>query len=166
MTDIVDNFLTRDTIEKILLYTRSTTHLRTNLTGWHNEVVGTSGVILLWDLQGQLFQDIKQETMKQLPQYQYLFNREWSICSHVGTRLSYIPWHNDEKHALSVTVYLNSSWEKEWAGYLLYEEQDHIRALLPKFNRAIVFTPPLMHTVLPTNIMAPLRESLQIFIDG
>jgi hypothetical protein len=31
--------------------------LRTNLIGWRNEVVGTSGVILLWDLQGQLFQD-------------------------------------------------------------------------------------------------------------
>jgi hypothetical protein len=166
MADIVDNFLSPVTIEKTASYTRSMPNLRTNLTGWNSEVVGTSGVILLWDLQGQLFQNVKQETMNQLPQYQHLFDREWSICSHVGTRLSYIPWHNDAKHALSITVYLNSSWHKEWAGHLLYEEQDHIRALLPKFNRAIVFTPPLMHTVLPTNIMASLRESLQIFIDG
>lgn len=166
MTDIMENFLNPDTIEKVVSYTRSTKNLRTNLTNWPSGVVGTSGLILISELEEKLFEDVKQETMNQLPQYQHLFDREWSISSHIGTRLSYIPWHNDAKHKLSVTIYLNSTWEKEWAGYLLYEEQDHVRALLPKYNTAIVFTPPLMHTVLATNIIAPLRESLQIFIDG
>lgn len=166
MTEIIDQFFGLDTVERIVSHTRSTRDLRTNITNWNSDIVGASGVILLWEIHGQLFQDIKQETMKRLPQYQDVFDREWSISCHIGSRLSYIPWHNDVKHALSITVYLNSSWEKEWAGYLLYEEQDHIRALLPKFNRAIVFRPPLMHTVLPTNIVSPMRESLQIFIDG
>ena len=82
-----------------------------------------------------------------------------------GGRYSFIPWHDDGNHAFSVTVYLNQVWDRDWAGYFMYERNgsEDIAAILPSFNRAVLFRTPLLHSVSMPNVNAPLRCTLQVF---
>jgi hypothetical protein len=162
---LVENFFNLDLVAKIKSHTRSIKKIRSNITDWEQVIVGGSGSILIWDIVDELYEEIKQEVVRQIPESSEFLTKEWGISGHVGSRLSYIPWHNDNPHKISITVYLNDNWTREHAGYLIYEDDNGLHAILPKYNLAVVFFPPIMHTVALPNIFAPLRESLQIFMN-
>lgn len=63
-----------------------------------------------------------------------------SVMNYVGTRLSYIPWHNDVPFKCGITIYLNPNWPEEWGGFYLYRESmsdNRISGFIPKFNTAL-----------------------------
>lgn len=67
-------------------------------------------------------------------------NREYSVMNYVGTRSSYIPWHDDGAWDEAVTIYLNEYWQPNWGGMLLYKnnfEDQKLFGYEPRFNTAI-----------------------------
>jgi hypothetical protein len=160
-TKQVKNILADSTIQKVLQgYLR--TSLRSNLTHWEANIVGTSGPIFLYELKVELMQEIKDQVCKHLPEDAVPL--PWSIQYTVGSRYSYLSWHRDIIYDYSCTIYLNDNWDKEYHGYLIYESPDGLRAILPEYNTAFFFKPPLHHSTTMPTIQAPLRHSLQIFV--
>jgi len=78
--------------------------------------------------------------------------------------LSFIDWHRDSHCIAALTVYLNEKWNDNWGGYLIYEENDELKAIKPEKNLAIIQKTPLNHSVSMVNIGADYRISLQIFL--
>jgi Rps23 Pro-64 3,4-dihydroxylase Tpa1-like proline 4-hydroxylase len=78
--------------------------------------------------------------------------------------LSFIDWHTDSHCIAALTIYLNEKWNDNWGGYLIYEENDELKAIKPEKNLAIIQKTPLNHSVSMVNIGADYRISLQMFL--
>ena len=161
---IVDNMLSEELIVDLKMYSRTHKECRSNLTSWETKVIGESGLILVFDLPPELNNRVKSEIMSK-----YIINRafdkyHWGSTIHLGSRMSCIPWHNDKQSISNITCYLNTTWEPDWGGYFVYEDGSELKAVLPKYNRGLIYSPPLMHSVALASFNSPLRESLQIFI--
>lgn len=136
---------------------------RCNLNSWPAELVRLSGAILIRDIGGPHKAILLDALREFLPHG--VDPALVSIMHHYAGRLAYIPWHDDDKYALSMTVYLNERWDRDWAGYLIVDEGDgKLRAIAPVFNTAVIFEPPMMHCMTMPALEAPLRESLQVFV--
>ena len=135
---------------------------RCNLDSWPFGVVKFSGAILLRDIHGARKLQLLEALAAFLPADA---SAEQITITHTYMgRLAYIPWHEDSGYRFSMTLYLNERWERDWAGHLIVEEPEGLRAILPKFNSAVMFEPPVQHMVAMPSLDAPLRESLQIFV--
>lgn len=162
---VIEKFLHPRTVGRLRTYARETRLHRSSLTGWGSAVSGVLAPVLQWDLPDKIADAIKGEiidTHHLEPYHEYT----WQSSIHFGPRLSYIPWHNDANHVVNITVYLNDSWRADDQGYFIYDEGDGLRAIIPQPNVGLVYETPLMHMVTLTNIQAPVRESLQIFINN
>lgn len=135
---------------------------RCNLNSWDQAVVKFSGSILIRDIRAERKVILMEALREFLPAG--IEPVRVNMTHNLFGRLAYIPWHNDDKHALSMTIYLNERWDRDWAGYLILEEGDGLQAYVPKFNSAVIFEPPVMHTVALPSLEAPLRETLQVFV--
>jgi Rps23 Pro-64 3,4-dihydroxylase Tpa1-like proline 4-hydroxylase len=161
---IIENALPLSMIEEIMRCASEQTHVRTNHTSWRQEVIGLSGPIYIADMSGELKEKIHKHMATLAPDWS-LENFDIIASYNTGGRYSFIPWHDDGNHAFSVTVYLNQVWDRDWAGYFMYERNgsEDIAAILPSFNRAVLFRTPLLHSVSMPNVNAPLRCTLQVF---
>jgi hypothetical protein len=160
---ITRDVLSDSLIQKIKNYPRICDNLKTNLTDWDPHLIGTSGVILLYYLKNDLLEETKYELIKHFPEIK---DYKFSIAFTLGSRLSYIQWHADQGHKYAITLYVNEYWDRDWGGALIYQDNDETyKAIYPEYNKAVSFAPPIFHaTVMPT-LLAPVRESLQIFCD-
>lgn len=160
---IKENLLPQDLIDKLEAEVHRPRECRTNITNWDSGVVGSSSAIILFDIAGEL----KQEVWKWVePLLLDTKVSDFSCVYTVGTNYSFIPWHDDHSHCHAVTIYLNKEWDKNWGGALLYAHRhnlDDIRAIYPKYNQAVVMKPPIHHSTMMTAKNAPMRLSLQIF---
>ena len=66
-----------------------------------------------------------------------------------------IAWHNDEGYEFGATFYLNQVWNRNWGGYYLYEEDDIIKAVKPKFNTLVINDKHEYHHVTQVSSAAP-----------
>jgi hypothetical protein len=153
-------------ISEISNYAGDVKKHRTNLTSWPSNVVGSSGTILIFDIENdsELFSKLKTALLPIVGQE--FEGKKWIFTFALGSYLSFIPWHEDHSHLRSMTIYLNEAWDKNCGGYFLYESKDGIRAEAPTFNKGILFTPPLQHSTTIPSLNAPLRMSLQLFVDN
>lgn len=161
---IVDNALPTTMVEEIVGYVAAQKYVRTNHTSWNPSVVGLSGPIYITDIEGNLKTRVQAHIASLMPDWK--LDELDMVASHNACgRYGFIPWHDDGNHLFSVTVYLNELWDKDWAGHLLYEKNgpENIAAVLPSFNKAVLFRPPVNHCVVMPNINAPLRRTLQLF---
>jgi Rps23 Pro-64 3,4-dihydroxylase Tpa1-like proline 4-hydroxylase len=155
--------LSDELIAKIKKYPATADVLKTNLTDWDPNLIGTSGVILLYYLKDELLEEVKFEIINKFPE---LRKHKFSIAFTLGSRLSYIQWHCDQGHKYSITLYLNEHWNRDFGGALIYQDNDDsYKAVYPEFNKAVSFAPPVWHSTTMPTLLAPLRESLQIFCD-
>lgn len=159
---IIQNTLSLQLIQNIKQYAYKQRKIRTNLNTWTQGVIGMSGAILLYDLEDEILEDVRKELEVILPDTKGLY---MSAIYTLGSRYSFIPWHNDQQHKFSMTIYVNERWDRDWAGMFIHEDGDKITAVYPEFNKAVWFVPPLMHTTVMPNQNAPLRESIQVFWD-
>lgn len=160
---IIENCISLELISKIREYSYSKKECRTNLTSWNPSLVSTSGTVLLFDLKEMLFNETKKELIKHIGEEHK--EEDWSIIYTLGSRFSWLPWHDDGNHKKSMTIYLNDLWEKDFSGWFLYDESGETKAILPSFNKGILLSPPVNHCTVMPNLQAPLRESLQIFVN-
>ena len=163
--EILSDCLPVQLILELAQYAGGLKRHRTNLTSWPSSVVGSSGTILVFDIENdsELFAKLKTALLPMVGQE--FESKEWIFTYAVGSYLSFIPWHGDDKHLRSMTIYLNEVWDKNWVGYFLYDSEVGIRAELPTFNKGILFTPPLQHSTTMPTLNAPLRLSLQLFVN-
>lgn len=163
----VENALSEELFQDLRKHSRKTKLMNSSTTQWHSSIVGWSTPILCWPLKGKLLERCRKELKKHVNSE--MRKAEWMASIHVGGTLSYIPWHSDANHKVNITVYLNESWNPDWQGYFLYDDgnaaNSEWKAILPRRNLALIYETPLMHSVALTNARAPLRESLQIFIN-
>ena len=97
--------------------------------------------------------------------------REYNVMNYIGTRLSYIPWHNDGLWNEGITIYLNDYWPDDWGGMFLYKEDPNSNKVMgykPKFNTAIKQnqgnTNGIWHTVTLVSVASQCpRVTIQIF---
>jgi hypothetical protein len=165
--DIILNFLPEDLLDRILDELVETPTYSSNLTSWPHDLIRGSGAILLYEITGDLLADIKAEILSRMPGLEVHADLNWNMMLHVGTTMSFIPWHNDETHVHTLTLYLNKIWEPNHAGYFLFKAEDNmlIQAVLPQYNMCLSYVPPIMHSVVMSSLDAPKRISLQVFID-
>jgi len=71
----------------------------------------------------------------------------------------YIGWHDDSRYEFASIIFLNSMWNLDWGGLLLYEDLTDlgIRAAVPTFNTCIINGGGVPHGVSITSPDAPLR---------
>lgn len=157
--------LSQPLLDKLHIFTRDGKQpSRTNLFGWDPAVVGMSNPIFFFTLDEALRVEVVNELLKKdiLPAKPKLMSANIALYS----RYSFIPWHDDASHKYSATVYLNKTWDVNWGGYLAYQEPGaDVKCFVPTYNACVCYPTPLMHTVQLTSISAPMRESLQIFVN-
>lgn len=167
------NALPLDFIRDVKSFARTQRTVRTNHTTWGEPalpaetaaLIGFSGPMYMVELPDNLKEQALKHIARHVPDFDFS-EHSADITYVTGGRYSFTPWHNDSIYALSITVYLNESWERDWGGCFMYEEEDglSIKAIYPEFNKAIVLTPPIPHATAMPNIQAPLRLSLQYHI--
>lgn len=165
---IVQNILSERLLIALRKHARTTKLVNTSTTQWPIEVAGWSSPIICIPLTDKLVARCQRELSKHVNTE--MRNGSWGGTIHAGGPMSYIPWHNDANgHKVAITVYMNNPWPADAAGYFIYEDVTtdpvSLRAIVPQCNLGLIYEPPLMHTVALSNIRAPLRESLQIFIN-
>ena len=89
-----------------------------------------------------------------------------TIMIYYWTRFSYIPWHNDGMHDAALTVYLNDQWDRDYGGFFLYEEEDEIKAIIPKRNFGILQKGGTKHCTTPVNFDGKMRITIQTFLEN
>ncbi len=132
----------------------------TNLR-WNPLIVKDSFPVFMHalNIESNLYRECKHqiETKIQLP------IKNDSIMIYYWTRLSYIPWHDDENHTGALTVYLNEEWDEDWGGYFLYKEDETIKAILPKKNFALLQQGGIKHATTPVHLNGGIRFTIQTF---
>jgi hypothetical protein len=159
-----DNLLSPEILEKLYIFTRlGNQPTRTNFFNYDYSVIGTSNAIFCFDLT----EDLKQEVLNELTKKGVFSATPKKVVTylHLFSRGSFIPWHNDYNYKYTGTIYLNKEWNKNLGGLFIYEDGEELKCIEPKFNSGIFFEPPMGHTTSLTAINAPLRESLQIFVE-
>lgn len=137
--------------------------VKTNLNSWPNDVKGNSNLVEIITINNhmQLFRDIYNE----LKEFGGINYNELSLQIYIWHPGSYIKWHNDGDHKLGFTVYLNENWDEDFGGIFLYKEQNNIFGFKPEHNTIIFVKDKLEHCVTMITPDAPLRITLQGFVN-
>jgi len=163
--NITKNVFSNELLEKLYMHTRidGKQPTRTNFFGWSSAVTGTSNAIFAFAVEAELKKTVAEELVtkgifKQIPKL-------WTANIYLMSRNSFIPWHDDARHKFTCTAYLNKEWHSDLGGYFIYQDGEDKKALIPEYNMVVSFAPPIGHTCTITALNAPLRESLQIFVE-
>ena len=162
-----ENLLSDELYEEVIQYTKfimekKTMQFTTSTLTWIQLLKGNSTPALIYDFSNDssdIIYKLKKEIEKKIPYYVQ------NLYFHILPNLSYINWHKDSGHIKAgLTLYLNENWDKNWGGYLIYEDGDEMKAIKPNKNLAILQENTDMHCVSTVNIGADLRLSLQFFL--
>jgi hypothetical protein len=95
-------------------------------------------------------------------------HRDYNVMNYAWTRLSYIPWHDDNESPDALTIYLNDVWKLDWGGLFLYkDEAGEVRGYPPTFNCGLRNGDHVSHATTPVSLDAPEpRFTLQLFRRG
>lgn len=128
---------------------------------WDEDVRRQSAPVLIRELP-----DVPASLIKSsLVERGVIDDTDYVVMNYAWTKLSYIPWHNDEPHQTGITVYLNDNWDADWGGLFLYRDAENcVRGYIPRFNCAIRNDGNLVHMVTPVALDAEEpRFTLQLF---
>jgi len=163
--NITKNVFSNELLEKLHMHTRidGKQPTKTNFFSWSGAVTGTSNAIFAFELEAELKKTVAEELItkgifKQIPKL-------WGANIYLMSRNSFIPWHDDSRYKFTCTAYLNKEWHSDLGGYFIYQDDEEKKALIPEYNMIVFFAPPIRHTCTITALNAPLRESLQIFVE-
>ena len=130
----------------------------TSFLNWKNELIKNSAPILRYDFNENdidIFYELKKEIEDKIP---YIIN---TATFHLYPNLSYITWHDDHNYDAALTIFLNENWDEDWGGYLMYKENNEIKAIKPEKNMGVLQENSIEHCVTTNNIGAPIRTTLQ-----
>jgi Rps23 Pro-64 3,4-dihydroxylase Tpa1-like proline 4-hydroxylase len=144
----------RDRLKNGTEFNRSNFH-------WKPAIRLSSAVVLVRDYEPHLSQLI----LADLKGSGIVDHTDYHVMNYAWTKLSYIPWHDDDQRSEALTIYLNDRWELDWGGLFLYEDEDQqIRAFAPRFNCGLRNGANVSHSTTPVTLEAPEpRFTLQLF---
>lgn len=161
-----ENFFSKDEISLIVKESQDilkdkSSRFRTNYTSWDFNIVQDSNFILIFDITSE---------NKTLSTIQNSFKKQFSIIPEVVMFYywfpgSYIPWHEDSHVTKAYTLYLNNEWDKHWGGSYTCINNNKIEAFYPQYNLLVEQFNGMEHCTSPTTKFAPVRSTVQIFID-
>jgi hypothetical protein len=71
-----------------------------------------------------------------------------------------------EDSSLTILIYLNQSWDKDWGGYTVFFREmngnDVVGVEVPEYKKAVIFEGKIPHLAMPTDSNAPDRFTLAI----
>lgn len=161
------NILSEELYNEVYDYTKmimeeKSMQFTTSTLTWRELLKGNSVPALIYDLStdnSATISKLKKDIESKIP---YFVN---NLYFHILPNSSYINWHVDAAHIKAgLTLYLNQEWDKNWGGYLMYEDGDEIKAIKPDKNLAILQENTDRHCVSSVNNGADLRISLQFFL--
>jgi hypothetical protein len=126
---------------------------------WEEGVRKDSNIVLVHrESSGYIFERIKDTIKNKLNHtIEHIMFYYWMQGSH-------IPWHNDNGHNGSITIYLNEIWDNDHGGLFLFEHENEIKGTYPKRNMAIEQYGNIRHSVCPTTVTSDIRYTIQIFL--
>ena len=130
---------------------------------WENAIIKDSFPVLIHPIykENQLYNNLKNIIEEKTK----LLVKNHDIMIYFWTRFSYIPWHHDSIYAGALTVYLNENWHEDFGGFFLYQENEEIKAILPKRNLGILQTDGIKHSTTAVNYDGHMRVTIQVFLD-
>jgi Rps23 Pro-64 3,4-dihydroxylase Tpa1-like proline 4-hydroxylase len=167
--DVLENFFSEDLYNELIttakdLLKRHDHNFATN-AWWDHSIVKDSFPVLIHSIYktSELYKKCREEIENKI---NYAVN-DHNVMIYYWTRFSYIPWHDDNKHAGALTVYLNEHWEPDFGGYFLYGDvhNNDIRAILPARNLGVLQEGGTKHATTPVNYSGGMRISVQVFLD-
>jgi len=163
---IFENFLALDFIInlKFKVYNELDAHVWKSNFAWGENVRKSSAPVLInqLDTDKNIHDFFRNKYDNLFPE---LKNKEIKIFYYIWPRLSYIPFHSDKNHFFASTIYLNEDWHEDYGGLFLFKEENEIKAIVPKFNLALMNPNHIRHGTSLTTIDAPYRETIQIFFN-
>ena len=80
---------------------------------------------------------------------------------------SAINWHDDGSYGAAVSIYLNDDWNREFGGYFIYQRETEkvMTAIQPTRGTSVYTSGGVLHAITPVRYDAPVRESIQVFIN-
>jgi len=152
------------------IYHATLASLKENKEQWTSNAFWDQGIIKASHpvLVKQLPEHYKRLVLNTLVENGILKHLNYHVMQYAWTKLSYIPWHNDDIYSDAMTIYLNTIWNKDWGGYFLYEDSgNQIRGYIPRFNTAVQNKNKIAHATTPVSLDASdVRVTLQIFSGG
>lgn len=159
---VLDNSLRQILLQESIELLKSGENVWKTNYSWNKGIVQTSQTVLarLYD----------KETSKKI--LTCLFDRgildpqnQYNVMNYIWTHNSYIPWHNDNLTAQSMTIYLNDYWNIDWGGIFLWiDESGNIRGHFPAANTAVRNNSFAQHYVTPiTSNADSFRYTVQIW---
>ena len=134
---------------------------------WQSEIVRMSAPVLVRDYDTKMSALILQQLHDRgvVDDKNY---KNYHVMNYIWTRLSYIPWHNDQAYISAITIYLNEYWDPNWGGIYLYrtreEARQNIKGYLPKFNTAVKNNNRVSHSITMISMdAASPRVTIQLF---
>jgi Rps23 Pro-64 3,4-dihydroxylase Tpa1-like proline 4-hydroxylase len=130
---------------------------------WEDAIQNKSlGVVSLFRISGDLH-DMIASTLKKYLKPEEVIK---SVQYYEWNQLSQISWHNDDGKKGAITVYLNDRWDPDWGGFFCWQDNsENMHLHVPQFNSAIVVRGNPHHHVSLINPYAPVRKTLQIWLD-
>lgn len=163
-----ESILEESTYEKVMKFIADLKHrdkLSNNFVSsfmyWDEYLTESSTPVSMYILskdEEDLFYLLKTEIEKKIP---YFVTK---IMIYMWPKLSNINWHNDGMYKGALTIYLNEKWDRNWGGYLMYEEDEKIYAIKPEKNLGVLQSGGVVHSVTTTNINADIRMTIQMFL--
>tara|TARA_R100001510_G_C7532228_1_gene123202 strand:- start:41 stop:538 length:498 start_codon:yes stop_codon:yes gene_type:complete len=159
----VKDFLPADLILQIKKYIYRERPQTSNHSSWDQRIIKDSARVEIFRLSDTEF---KQQVIN-------CYSNYFDINKYSTTYLNYykwlpgsfIPFHNDDSSSLASTIYLNESWDKDYGGLFLYEQDTEIKGYVPKYNSAVINKNNVSHSTSIISPTAPKRETLQIFFE-
>jgi len=165
MDDVIfiKDFLPADLILQIKKYIYRERPQTSNHSSWDQRIIKDSARVEIFRLSDTEF---KQQVIN-------CYSNYFDINKYSTTYLNYykwlpgsfIPFHNDDSSSLASTIYLNESWDKDYGGLFLYEQDTEIKGYVPKYNSAVINKNNVSHSTSIISPTAPKRETLQIFFE-
>ena len=160
--NILSDELYQETIEYITsLMKKEGQQFTTSMLNWEDGLIENSAPILKYDFYAyddEFRKKIKREIETKIP---YFID---GFMLYVWPNSSYITWHDDGMYKAGLTIYLNEKWDSNWGGYLMYEENEEIKAIKPEKNLGVLQENGVNHMVTTINVGANLRTTLQFFL--
>lgn len=168
MVTVYDNFFDEEYFNFVSDYSLDIwrgkkTQFHANHAWWEEGIIGDSTIVLIHVPPESLEREIIEKVAQITPQHD---TKEMRVIFHYWMEGSYIPWHWDGRQRNGTTVYLNKEWDEDWQGYLLYKENEEVKAVLPAPNRAVYIDHTggnVHHCTTPVLRSSYLRATMQIF---
>lgn len=87
---------------------------------WQPAIVRASPPVLIRDFGGP----IGAALLAMLHRRAIIASSAYGLMLYAWPHGSYIAWRRDSRHADAVTIYLNETWDADWGGLFLYEDED------------------------------------------